>query len=255
MRALILWFAFFATLLIPMLLLVMFPPWWPTAIGVMALSHALVLWPTLRPNSQWLGPVITRFESSSKEVWLTIDDGPTDDTAALLDAFDAHNVKATFFLKGSLCAQHPELVQMMLARGHHVANHSQTHPSGAFWCLPPAAIARQIDECNAALTAITGETPRLFRAPVGMKNPFVHPTLAKRAMTLVGWSVRGFDSFGDDVERVARRIVPRVGSGSIIVMHQGRAFSLACISRVVDELQARGYSFVIPSFERLNTKR
>jgi peptidoglycan/xylan/chitin deacetylase (PgdA/CDA1 family) len=254
MRALILWFAFFATLLIP-LLLVLFPPWWPIAIGVMALSHALVLWPTLRPNSTWLGPVITRFDSTSKEVWLTIDDGPTDDTKALLDALDARNVKATFFVKGSLCTEHPELVRMMLARGHEVANHSQTHPSGAFWCLPPAAIARQIDECNAVLTTITGETPRLFRAPVGMKNPFVHPILSRRKMTLVGWSVRGFDSFGDDVERVASRIVPRVNSGSIIVMHQGRAFSVACVRRVVDELQARGYSFVIPDFERLKTNR
>jgi peptidoglycan/xylan/chitin deacetylase (PgdA/CDA1 family) len=255
MRALILWFAFFATLLIPILLLVLLPAWWPIAIGVMALSHALVLWPTLRPNSQWLGPVMTAFESTSKEVWLTIDDGPTDDTAALLDALDARNVKATFFVKGSLCAEHPKLVRLILAGGHNVANHSQTHPSGAFWCLPPAAIAGQIDECNAALTTITGETPRLFRAPVGMKNSFVHPILAQRDMTLVGWSVRGFDSFGDDVERVVNRIVPRVDSGSIIVMHQGRGFSVACVSRVVDELHARGYSFVIPEVERLKTKR
>jgi peptidoglycan/xylan/chitin deacetylase (PgdA/CDA1 family) len=255
MRALILWFAIVATLLIPILLLLLFPPWWPIAIAVLALSHALVLWPTLRPNSQWLGPVITRFESSSQEVWLTIDDGPTDDTAALLDALDARNVKATFFVKGSRCAEHPELVRMMLARGHAVANHSQTHPSGAFWCLPPSAIARQIDQCNAALTTIAGQNSRLFRAPVGMKNPFVHPILARRGMTLVGWSVRGFDSFGDDVGRVAGRIVPRVSNGSIIVMHQGRDFSVACISRIVDELHARGYSFVIPAFERLKTNR
>jgi peptidoglycan/xylan/chitin deacetylase (PgdA/CDA1 family) len=255
MRALILWFAFFATLLIPLVVVFAFPHYWAVAIGVMAVSHALVLWPTLRPNSQWLGPVITDFESASKEVWLTIDDGPTDDTPALLDALDARNVKATFFVKGSLCVSHPELVRMMLARGHAVANHSQTHPSGSFWCLPPSAIARQIDDCNHALSAITGETPRLFRAPVGMKNPYVHPALARRGMTLVGWSLRGFDSFGDDVERVVTRIVSRTGSGSIIVMHQGRGFSVACISRVIDDLHARGYSFVIPAFERLKTKR
>jgi len=255
MRALILWFAFLATLLIPVLLLLMFTPWWPIAIGILALSHALVLWPTLRQNSQWLGPVITRFETASKEVWLTIDDGPTDDTSALLDALDARNVKATFFVNGSLTARHPDLVQQMLARGHAVANHSQTHPSGAFWRLPPRKIALQIDECSMELAIITGEVPRLFRAPVGMKNPFVHPILARRKMTLVGWSVRGFDSFGDDVERVAARIVPRVRAGSIIVMHQGRGFSVACISRVVDELQARGYSFVIPELDRLKTNR
>ena len=143
----------------------------------------------------------------------------------------------------------------MCTRGHRVANHSQTHPSGAFWCLPPGSIAAQIDACNAALETITGEHPRLFRAPVGMKNPFMHPIIARRGMTLVGWSVRGFDSFGDDVERVVQRIVPRVKSGSIVVMHQGRGFSVACVSRVVDELQARGYSFVIPDPARLKTNR
>ena len=255
MRALILWFAVLASLLIPAMLIILFPPWWLIAVAVMALSHALLLWPTLRPNSQWLGPVITRFETPSNEVWLTIDDGPTDDTPALLNALDARKVKATFFVKGSLVQQHPELVRMMCARGHRVANHSQTHPSGAFWCLPPGSIAAQIDSCGAAIENVTGERPLLFRAPVGMKNPFVHPILARRGMILAGWSVRGFDSFGDDVERVVQRIVPRVKNGSIVVMHQGRGFSVACVSRVVDELQARGYSFVIPELARLKTNR
>ena len=61
MRPLILWFSFFATLLLPDSLLLRFPPWWPIAIGVMALSHALVLWHNRSVRtSQWLGPVITR---------------------------------------------------------------------------------------------------------------------------------------------------------------------------------------------------
>lgn len=251
MRSLILTFVCIA----PVLLVLLWPHSWLAAIGVVALSHALVLWPTLRPNSQWLGPVITRFESTSNEVWLTIDDGPTSDTQPLLDALDARGVKATFFVKGSLAMERPDLIRLMLERGHDVANHSQTHPSGSFWCLPPAALASQIDTCSKALEEITGKRSTLFRAPVGMKNPFVHPILAQRGLTLVGWSVRGFDSFGDDVGRVARRIVPRVRAGSIIVMHQGRGFSVACVSRVIDELHTRGYRFVIPSFERLKTNR
>ena len=251
MRALILGFACIA----PVILLVLWPYSWLAAIGVLALSHALVLWPTLRPNSQWLGPVITSFDSAANEVWLTIDDGPADDTQALLDALDERGVKATFFVKGSLAAQRPDLVRLMLARGHTVGNHSQTHPSGTFWCLPPSSIASQIDECGAVLETITSQRPTLFRAPVGMKNPFVHPILARRGLTLIGWSVRGFDAFGGNVERVVQRIVPRVKAGSIIVMHQGREFSVACISRVIDELRGRGYSFVIPAAERLKTKR
>ncbi len=255
MRSLILTFAVVSTLVVPLVLLIAFPPWWLAAILVMALSHALLLWPTLRPNSQWLGPVITSFVPEGRDVWLTIDDGPTDDTEAMLDALRQRGVSATFFVKGILAAQRPDLVRLMIARGHAVENHSQTHPSGAFWCLPPASIGAQIDGCSAALKTISGQQPRLFRAPVGMKNPFVHPALVRRGMTLVGWSVRGFDSFGDDVERVVQRIVPRIEAGSIIVMHQGRPFSVTCVSRVIDALQARGYSFVVPGAERLKTKR
>lgn len=212
-------------------------------IGILALSHALLLYPTLRPNVQWLGPVITCFEPEGNELWLTIDDGPTDDTLAILDALD---VKATFFVKGMLARQRPELIRAIVERGHSIGNHSDTHPSGTFWCLPPGSIARQIDG---------GVSSRWFRAPVGMKNPFVHPALRRRGMRLIGWSVRGFDTVGDDIERVVRRIVPRVFPGAIVVMHQGRAISARCIARVVSELRARGYSFVIPDDARLKTKR
>jgi len=144
---------------------------WPHAplagVAVLAISHALVLYPTLRPNVQWLGPVITRFAAEANDVWLTIDDGPTDDTPALLDLLAARGVQATFFVKGALVEQHPELVSAIVARGHEVANHSQTHPSGSFWCLPPAALANEIERCNRALLAATDQQPRLFRAPVG----------------------------------------------------------------------------------------
>lgn len=223
--------------------------------AVLALSHALVLYPTLSPNVQWLGPVITRFVADANEVWLTIDDGPTGDTGALLDLLDGRGVRATFFLKGELVEAHPERVREIVARGHEVANHSQTHPSGRFWCLPPAALANEIERCNRALLDATGALPRLFRAPVGMKNPGVHPQLRQRALTLVGWTVRGFDSVESDCGKVASRIVPRVDAGAIVVMHQGREHSIRCIGRVIDELQQRGYSFVIPELGRLKTKR
>ncbi|HEV7921147.1 MAG TPA: polysaccharide deacetylase family protein [Thermoanaerobaculia bacterium] len=241
MRRLIIAFAFVA----PVLLLATWrhSPW--LAIGILALSHALLLYPTLRPNVQWLGPVITRFATEAKEVWLTIDDGPTDDTPAILDLLDARGAKATFFVKGVLAEQHPERMGEIVARGHSVANHSRTHPAGTFWCLPPSRLAEEIDGCRVA--------GPWFRAPVGMKNPFVHPLLARRGLRLIGWTVRGFDSIVDDASRVAGRIVPRVSPGAIVVMHQGRSWSVGTIGRVVDELQQRGYAFVIPNDTQLKT--
>src|SRR5215213_5769908 len=201
MRRLILGFAAAA----PILLLLVWP-WSPWAgVGILALSHALILYPTLRPNVQWLGPVITRFATNANEVWLTIDDGPTADTRAILDLLDAHGAKATFFVKGVLAEERPELLREIVSRGHSVANHSYSHPSGTFWCLPPGRIAAEIDGGRRAI----GEV-RWFRAPVGMKNPFVHPALARRGMRLIGWTARGFDAVASDPREILARILPHL---------------------------------------------
>lgn len=251
MRAVILTFAAVA----PVSLIALWP-WSPlAAVGVLALSHALLLYGTLRPNVQWLGPVVTHFETAAREVWLTIDDGPTDDTAAVLELFARKQVPATFFVKGELVRAQPQLVRDMLAAGHSVANHSETHPGGSLWCSPPARIAREIDGCNDALLAATGTKPTWFRAPVGFKNPFFHPLLARRGMQLIGWSARGFDAVVGDAEKVLARILPDVAPGAIILLHQGRSFSVSVLERVIDELRQRGYTFVIPEPGRLKTKR
>lgn len=237
----------------PILLVVLWPYGRWIGIGILAMSHGLLLIATLVPNVQWLGPVMTRFETDRREVWLTIDDGPTDDTPELLDLLDSRGVKVTFFVTGINARERHDRVLEILRRGHSVANHSETHPAGTFWCLPPRRIADEIESCNRILEEITGERPRWFRAPVGMKNPAVHPALRRSGMRLIGWSVRGFDTFGFQPEKVVDRIVPRVKPGAIVVMHQGRSWSAGTIERVIDALQQRGYSFVIPDDERLKT--
>ena len=217
---------------------------------IMAAMHALWLYPTLSANVQWFGPVVTQFSTEGRELWLTIDDGPADDTAQILELLAARSVRATFFLKGVLAEAKPELVRSIVTAGHTIGNHSYSHPSGTFWCLPAPWIEEEIDRCNAVLGP-----QRWFRAPVGMKNPAVHPALARRGMRLVGWTARGFDSVTADVDRVAARIVRLTKPGAIIVMHQGLPQSVQCIARVVDDLQKAGYAFVLPDDARLNTKR
>lgn len=234
----------------PMILVIVWPYAPVAGVLLMACSHALLLAAILRPNVQWLGPVMTAFRTEGREVWLTIDDGPADDTPAILELLAQRGIKATFFVKGALAGRRRDLLEAIAAGGHSIDNHSNTHPSGWFWCLPPADVAAQIDGC----ASIIGPK-RYFRAPVGMKNPAVHPALEARGMVLIGWSIRGFDTVTEDAGRVAARIVPRVTPGAIIVMHQGRPQSLDCITRVVDELQHAGYAFVIPAADRLKTNR
>ncbi|MGK2856251.1 MAG: polysaccharide deacetylase family protein [Thermoanaerobaculia bacterium] len=231
----------------------------PLAIGVLFASHMLLLYPTLRARSQWLGPVATTFATQGNEVWLTIDDGPDPrDTTEILDALSRHSATATFFVKGSRALENPALIRAISEGGHGVANHSHDHPSATFWCLPPNEIRSEIDRCNAAIASILGAPPSLFRAPVGMKNPFVHPALDARGMTLVAWSARGFDGVdGFDVDATVERVLRDARPGAIILLHQGvlgsdgRLASARCIERILEGLGARGLRCVIPPAESL----
>src|SRR5215468_4865876 len=61
-------------------------------------------------------------------VALTFDDGPNAHTPAVLDALKAMNIKATFFIVGTMAKLHPDILARVAAEGHLLANHSASHP-------------------------------------------------------------------------------------------------------------------------------
>lgn len=62
------------------------------------------------------------------KVTLTFDDGPDPEvTPKVLDVLDSHGVKAYFFVTGSKAEKHPELIRLIVSRGHTVGNHTYTH--------------------------------------------------------------------------------------------------------------------------------
>ena len=230
------------------------------ALGPLFVSHMLMLYPTLVANCQWWGPVFTRFETSAREVWLTIDDGPTPaHTPAILDILDRFSARATFFVIGANAEKHPHLITEILARGHALANHTYTHPRATFWCASANRIRREIDLSAETLRTLPERPALFFRAPAGMKNLFVHPALARRGMALIGWTVRGLDTVRRDAAGVAERIEKRARPGAIILLHEGQRalkapeFNPRCVELTLQRLMARGYSFVIPRPEQLRT--
>src|SRR5438067_13346803 len=223
------------------------------ALAPIFLSHLLLLYPTLVANCQWFGPVMRSFETDKPEVWLTIDDGPSPaHTVAMLDLLDRFNARATFFVIGRRAEQYPHLVTEILSRGHEIANHTYSHPSGTFWFASPRRIGLEIDLCAELLRAGPDRPPRFFRAPVGLENLFVHPELERRRMALVGWSVRGLDTGRRDPAQVARRSLRATQPGAIIVLHEGHRaaknpeFHLQCLELTLSALAEQGYRCVIP---------
>ena len=228
------------------------------ATAAMFVVHAVLLYGTLRPNNPFFGPVLTAIPAPrGDEVWLTIDDGPDPhDTPRLLDLLDAADARATFFVRGDQARTHPELVREILRRGHGLGNHTDTHPQATFWCLGPRRLAREISGCQATLQSLTGAAPRLFRAPVGMVNPFVHPAARACGLRLIGWSARGFDGVsGVTPAEVVRRILVDLRPGGIALLHEGRrgpngeAVNVQALHLLLDELHARRWRAVLPALD------
>ena len=214
--------------------------------------HGTLLCALVVPRCPWLGPIVTRFNTPQREVWLTIDDGPDgNNTAQLAGELSRRGVRATFFVKGRNLLRHPAAARALVDAGHTLANHTATHPIMSFWFMFPHRLRREIDACNDALRDAGVTITRWFRAPLGMKHIFLHPELNRRGMRQVVWSVRGHDGLVCDTEAVVRRVEGRVKPGDIILLHEGRPRSNRTILRVVDALLARGYAFVIPADERL----
>lgn len=221
---------------------------WRIGLPALMLSHLVALWGTLRPDSRLFGPVLTRLATGERVVWLTIDDGPSDDTAAVLDLLDAHAAKATFFLVGERARRRPALVREIVRRGHGVGNHSESHPQASFWALGPARMRREVARTQQVLAGITGSPPRWFRAVVGMANPFVAPALAAHGLARVGWSARGFDGVAADPDAVVARIEAQLAPGAIVLAHEGAPHgrSVETLAKLLARLDALGYRCVLP---------
>ena len=221
---------------------------WPIGLPAMLLSHAPFFWATLVPGSALFSPVLGRLPTDAQVAWLTIDDGPSDDTLAILDVLDAYDAKATFFLVGDRARARPELVHEIARRGHGFGNHSATHPQAWFWALPPQRMRDEIERTQATLHDLTGIAPTWFRAVVGMANPFVAPVLKKHHLTRVAWSARGYDAFASDPAVVAARIERQLSPGAIILLHEGAKHgrNVEAVRAVLERLQALGYRTVLP---------
>jgi peptidoglycan-N-acetylglucosamine deacetylase len=221
---------------------------WRLVVALMVASHLLVLSSTLGPGSALFGALVTEFDTARREVWLTIDDGPSGDTLPMLDLLDAHSARATFFLVGERAEARPQAVQAIRQRGHDIANHSAGHAAAWFWAMLPGQLADQIGTAQHSLSRITGQPPRLFRSVVGMTNVFVDPLLRRHGLLRIGWTARGFDSVSADPAKVWSRLRRRLRPGAILMLHEGaeHGASVAILGHVLQQLDRLGYRCVLP---------
>jgi len=218
------------------------PRLWPWVLGAIVADHLVLTAAGLWPRSKLLGPNWTHLPATaaaSGAVAITIDDGPDPVvTPQVLNLLDQHSAKATFFCIGELVERHSGLAREIVSRGHTIENHSQHHLN-RFSVLGPSGINAEIARAQDTIEAITGQRPRFFRAPAGLRSPFLEPVLVRLGLRLASWTRRGFDTVNPDPAVVFKRLTAGLRSGDILLLHDGHAARTSSGSPVILEVLPR----------------
>lgn len=234
-----------------LLVLLADPASWRFPLALILALQALIFILTLIPRSALLGPNLTRLPMAAvlrKEVVLSFDDGPDPSvTPVVLALLERYGVRASFFCVAQRAAAHPQLLAAIVHGGHSVENHSEGH-SNLFAFKGYFSLRGEVDRAQQTLTALAGQAPAWFRAPMGIRNPFLDPVLARAGLRYVSWTRRGFDAVRGDADAVLRRLSRRLAAGDILLLHDGHAaltadgqpVVLAVLPRLLEQLAAAG---------------
>ena len=195
-------------------------------------------------SAQYFLPVKFKGNSSSREIAITFDDGPLPGkTEKILDILKAHQVPAAFFCIGHRVDENPALLGRIHAEGHLIGNHSYWH-SRTFDIQTPNKIASELQKTDEAIGKTIGVIPKFFRPPYGVTNPMVASAVKKRNYTIIGWSIRSFDTVIKDGSKLMKAITSSLEGGSVILLHDYPDVTLQILPGLLEHISKLGFKIV-----------
>jgi peptidoglycan/xylan/chitin deacetylase (PgdA/CDA1 family) len=184
--------------------------------------------------------------SKVKCVALTFDDGPSPFTDRLLQILKDNDAKATFFLIGNKVAANPAGAKRIVDAGMEVGNHTWEHPN--MTTIPPELIPSQISKANDAISAATGQTPKLMRTAGGLINDNVLAAAKQQGMADINWDVIPFDWINDaNTSATTYMLKTQIKPGSVVLFHDTYSSTVDVVYQFMPVLKANGYRVVTVS--------
>jgi len=203
------------------------------------------------------------FKSTSatggKYIALTYDDvGPgdyEDTTRSCLDMLDAENVKATFFVQGTIHQLVEPLVRRINDEEHEIGNHAETHKSLYTYNV----LKQEIENTDARIGEVLGKpnyTTAYFRPPYDNQsfdskgNSVVEAAARDLGKPVIMWDLSTYDFVdGITVPDIYEIIVScaATNSNEIILLHIQNYQAIVAVYFAINYLRNQGYEFLTVS--------
>lgn len=200
----------------------------------------------LRPFQGFFPDMLWRVDAQAKTVYLTFDDGPTEElTDDLLDLLAQYDAQATHFLLGSHADAHPDRTRAIASAGHRIGNHTYTHIDP--WSASTERLQTEVTRTTRRLQEIAQARVRALRPPYGHPTGTLRQWCAAQNQRMVMWDVMPGDYLKTaTASRVARFVIRHVQPGSVIVLHDNPVcedVTLPALEPILETLTAEGWSF------------
>lgn len=193
-------------------------------------------------------------DPNSKFAYLTFDDGPSEKaTPAILDILKEYNIKATFFVVGSMVEKYPHILNRIYDEGHTIGNHSYSH-NYKYIYRNSKNFMEDINRADKVMKEVLGEDfeTKLLRLPGGSfgrnKSPMVKAA-EKEGYGVYDWNALNGDAEGLNLNNnyLTSRLkeTTRNKKNAIILMHDidAKLGTVETLRENIDHLISNGFYF------------
>lgn len=221
--------------------------------------------PTEEPTAEPTATPEPANPSTKRKVYLTIDDGPWDNTNELLDILADYGIKATFFTIGRSIVGHTRETKRIVEEGHLLACHTMSHDFNIIY-KSPEAFAEDVDEWRELVTMVVGYDAGayVFRFPGGSTNSTIGgrsgrgaylDVMHEKGYIAMDWNIGTNDKWlaGNTEHLPLSEYFWKSFQETyswykdkdplILIIHDTEIESIRLLPRILDDLIAKGFEF------------
>lgn len=198
------------------------------------------------------------YDIKEKVAFLTFDDGPSNAiTPKILDVLKKEDIKATFFVLGTMVRSNPEILKREQEEGHYIANHGYSHVYSKIYSSDKKPL-EEYNKTNKEIQKVLENNnyqSNVFRFPGGAEGGYyaniknkAKKKFKENGIAYLDWNCLTNDSDGAKTKKeiISNLKTTCKGKNSIVVlMHDAPNKDLTAntLPDVISYLRKQGYSF------------
>jgi peptidoglycan/xylan/chitin deacetylase (PgdA/CDA1 family) len=102
----------------------------------------------------------------------------------------------------------------------------------------------ELNQTAESVFNIIGKRMKLFRPPYGVTTPHLVKAASVLNYSIIGWTIRSFDTTADTAQTITRRVQTQIKPGAIILFHDTSDKTIQVLKQTLDFAKDHGYKIV-----------